>query len=997
MPAPKRRAAKSPARPARDRRKISDPMAADFMERLHHIPNSLCAGYAPLLEQHPSLYASIEEAILDPTASLKTRGIGTLLLCLDASPQAARILAAELKQLAGISQALGLAEAARRFAQGDEPERISSAEERDTTLLANLAGFGLGGCGQAGLEELLKLSRQADPGWAAPVQEALVDGLRENAARFPAGAPAALGQIKTFTGSEWTDDLAESAAWALMDFGWSSAYDQIMSAFRRLEEGDDNFVRNWRTQGCPSGDRTARFNPKRLLDSALSAASKLIIYHIDTAQQARRNAYEKKLSKYLDGLLATLPEGNAAPDLGRNQPCHCNSGKKYKKCCLEADLQAARPHPWRHLLEGTQPMEGLHLHPGKLKTAEQEEYFQILRNPDTAQIPPDNAYLLWVRCLVFMQAGRKRQGFEAGCAALEVNAAHPGLDYPIIFTALLHSFVRLEFWYEWAGAMALRTLQATQNRLDPLSTYSWLEVWKRAQEEYQPGVKMLLDNYSLDPWIQLTICNFVLDCLTGERQGDGAPPGDLLHGPDDSALLELITRHLEEVMEACREGRAVFSADSPASDPLPILQQAHEEILEQLTTPPPPPDQPPAAAGIAAAEIAAPGTPLEEARRTYSRMVGALLDLTRTTQEPPDDLIEAALPAWEEERASRLFLREELHAESAQVITRFCDQINDAARQGACYLQENPAVVALSHDWNPPEVLGIRVDEALAGSSRAEGDPVRQLAWHLLVECSLEEACTLAASAGRLAMEENFGPPQIITEGQRITMLQEVPPAIHDPMELAAVSIEEHCAALGRPSPQVKILPDCTRQVYCSELPPSPPAWDPGHPYVIKAQRMGLEVLELAAREGSQASFAGITATAARSRPAVGHVQLERVLVPEPLPAPSPPLPLEQDLHPLRAGLRRVLRRLIRIGKIGESHTSIDNFARGLPLHLKGPGREAAELLLKAGMLRRKPTLVGLHISIENEALPDIEHFINTGLGPNPEVEEFLAWADGIN
>ena len=28
--------------------------------------------------------------------------------------------------------------------------------------------------------------------------------------------------------------------------------------------------------------------------------------------------------------------------LGRNDPCHCGSGKKYKKCCMEKD-EAARP------------------------------------------------------------------------------------------------------------------------------------------------------------------------------------------------------------------------------------------------------------------------------------------------------------------------------------------------------------------------------------------------------------------------------------------------------------------------------------------------------------------------------------------------------------------------------------------------------------------------------------------------------------------------------
>jgi hypothetical protein len=28
--------------------------------------------------------------------------------------------------------------------------------------------------------------------------------------------------------------------------------------------------------------------------------------------------------------------------IGRNDPCHCGSGKKYKKCCLEKDIEEAR-------------------------------------------------------------------------------------------------------------------------------------------------------------------------------------------------------------------------------------------------------------------------------------------------------------------------------------------------------------------------------------------------------------------------------------------------------------------------------------------------------------------------------------------------------------------------------------------------------------------------------------------------------------------------------
>ena len=30
------------------------------------------------------------------------------------------------------------------------------------------------------------------------------------------------------------------------------------------------------------------------------------------------------------------------PHLGRNEPCHCGSGRKYKHCCLDKDQAAAR-------------------------------------------------------------------------------------------------------------------------------------------------------------------------------------------------------------------------------------------------------------------------------------------------------------------------------------------------------------------------------------------------------------------------------------------------------------------------------------------------------------------------------------------------------------------------------------------------------------------------------------------------------------------------------
>ena len=45
---------------------------------------------------------------------------------------------------------------------------------------------------------------------------------------------------------------------------------------------------------------------------------------------AVREAFQTKLTSALDKHLA--PAG--APKVGRNDPCPCGSGKKYKKCCL---------------------------------------------------------------------------------------------------------------------------------------------------------------------------------------------------------------------------------------------------------------------------------------------------------------------------------------------------------------------------------------------------------------------------------------------------------------------------------------------------------------------------------------------------------------------------------------------------------------------------------------------------------------------------------------
>jgi hypothetical protein len=47
----------------------------------------------------------------------------------------------------------------------------------------------------------------------------------------------------------------------------------------------------------------------------------------------------------------------------RNDPCHCNSGKKYKNCHLDSDLKASREQ--RSLISQTPYAERAHILPDK--------------------------------------------------------------------------------------------------------------------------------------------------------------------------------------------------------------------------------------------------------------------------------------------------------------------------------------------------------------------------------------------------------------------------------------------------------------------------------------------------------------------------------------------------------------------------------------------------------------------------------------------------------
>lgn len=72
----------------------------------------------------------------------------------------------------------------------------------------------------------------------------------------------------------------------------------------------------------------------------------------------------------------------------------------------------------------------------------------------------------------------------------------------------------------------------------------------------------------------------------------------------------------------------------------------------------------------------------------------------------------------------------------------------------------------------------------------------------------------------------------------------------------------------------------------------------------------------------------------------------------------------------------RMLRRMLAKKEIGGKHTEVHNLYQGLPDHVRGDAKEGVEMLIKEGILRRKPTTKDEHVSIEPAAVRIVEDLI---------------------
>ncbi|MBN1322694.1 MAG: hypothetical protein JW986_01655 [Methanotrichaceae archaeon] len=68
----------------------------------------------------------------------------------------------------------------------------------------------------------------------------------------------------------------------------------------------------------------------------------------------------------------------------------------------------------------------------------------------------------------------------------------------------------------------------------------------------------------------------------------------------------------------------------------------------------------------------------------------------------------------------------------------------------------------------------------------------------------------------------------------------------------------------------------------------------------------------------------------------------------------------------------QILKKLRRRGYWGESHTAFDELPKGIPKHLRGKARDAANELISEGLLIPKQTCYGLHVSLNPVRKADI-------------------------
>jgi len=568
------------------------------------------------------------------------------------------------------------------------------------------------------------------------------------------------------------------------------------------------------------------------------------------------------------------------PRLGRNDPCHCGSGKNYKKCHLEAD--EVRPDPIRFRIARLDkwPPMGYALTVSQqlqqMPRAEVEAHVDILAM-SPAQLrqrlaDEDNDYLLWAGAQRWRVLGNWERAVDLATRVAASNACHPALDYRHI--------------------ERLAVLPPEDGRAPRSGRDMWFHHCLRTGElslAWDIAEDVLVDDLERG----LAMFRQALDAHPGNLWTAAA----LADAAADAGSPEVVDE-LEIAVARAREGGSRPHPELP-DEPCPV------DVLEAF---------------------------LEDARagqreRDRLRAVFARLD-----EDPLKTPARVFVNTWRSETAAasrslRLALEDATtSAEREAALSRHDEQVRALAAKGS----EVAAEVLSGGQVERAKCRAV----VLASVERRDGTHRR-----LLCVAAPPQVDLVRAALAQLAAEVSSEPagPASGSWGPFTAVLLDVATDEEGLHDLLQILVDE---AQGDAASSQRLV-------------------------VVPFERAHLDAV---------------------AAPADWTSLIERPVAAAPAPAPEPELELTHADY-----LRRILQRMVRMGKIGAAHTDLGHFLRGVPKSARGAMKDLLDAMILDRYVRVKPTVTSPHISLEPVPLRDVLDFIDGGAAPGGRARSLLA------
>ena len=141
--------------------------------------------------------------------------------------------------------------------------------------------------------------------------------------------------IKTYESkeNEYTNEIMREVERMILlknvDSKWMEhidAMDELKNGIRLRAYGQKDPVIEYRSEGFDMFDQM-------ILEIRQSTAKMMLTIRLKTPEAPKREEVAKETSVSSDGTVEKKPVVRKGAKIGRNEPCPCGSGKKYKKCC----------------------------------------------------------------------------------------------------------------------------------------------------------------------------------------------------------------------------------------------------------------------------------------------------------------------------------------------------------------------------------------------------------------------------------------------------------------------------------------------------------------------------------------------------------------------------------------------------------------------------------------------------------------------------------------